>query len=370
MDLIAFARGVPAPEMLPVDDLRAAASRAFGHDTTPLLSYGTGAGWPPLRARLAAQHQVDEDQVVVTTGSLQGFALLAQVLAARAAGAGRRPRAIVECPTYDRPLLLLERLGFDVVPVPLDASGVDVGALDRAMADGADLAYVIPTYQNPAGVTLSDERRDAVVRSAERHGVLVLEDDPYGLLHFDEPAPGSMFARRGGAPIAFSGSFSKTISPGLRVGWMVLPPDLAAAVARLANDTYISASFLGQATVDEYLAAGAFEPNVDRSRALLRDRRDVVVDALERHLPDASFETPGGGYFIWVRLPEGVTGTAVASVALDHGISLVAGGGFGDGCDDHVRLAFSSPRFEQLEPGIERLAAACRSVAVATPAAT
>ncbi len=368
MDLIAFARGVPAPEMLPVDDLRQAASRAFAHDTTPLLSYGTGAGWEPLRTRLAQQHSVDHDQIVITTGSLQGFALLASVLASRARSEGRTPRVIVERPTYDRPLLILQRAGIDVVSVPLDADGVDVDALDREMAAGADLVYLIPTYQNPAGATLTDARRDAVVSSARKHRVLVLEDDPYGLLHFDHPAPASIFSRRGDAPIALSGSFSKTIAPGLRVGWLVLPTELASAVATLANDTYISASFLGQATVDEYLAAGAFEPNLERSRGMLRERRDLVAGALERALPDASFVLPGGGYFIWVRLPEGVTGSALASVAAEHGVSLVAGGAFGTGCDDHVRLAFSSPRIDQLELGIERIANACRSLA-ASPVA-
>ncbi|MCB0879685.1 MAG: PLP-dependent aminotransferase family protein [Thermoleophilia bacterium] len=359
MDLIAFARGVPAPEMLPVDDLRAAATRAFDHHTTKVLSYGTGAGWDPLRERLAERQGVDSQRIVVTSGSLQGFALLAEAIATQAHRENRRARVIVERPTYDRPLLLLERLGIEIVPVPLDEGGVDVTALDAAMADGADLAYLIPTYQNPAGATLTDERRDAVVAAAARHGVLVLEDDPYGLLHFDEPAPATLFERRGDAPIAFSGSFSKTVAPGLRVGWLVLPTELAATVATLANDTYISSSFLGQATVDEYLAAGAFEPNVDRARALLHERRDIVVDALGRHLPDASFVTPQGGYFIWVKLPDGIEGSAVARIAGEHGISLVAGGSFGAGCDDHVRLAFSSPSKDQLDEGISRLAAAC-----------
>ena len=140
MDLIAFARGVPAPEMLPVDELRSAAARAFEHDPVKVLSYGTGGGWEPLRARLAARQDVEHDQVVVTTGSLQGFSLLAQVLARRAAAEGRTARVIVENPTYDRPLLLLERLGIEVVPVPLDADGVDPDALAREMAAGADRA--------------------------------------------------------------------------------------------------------------------------------------------------------------------------------------------------------------------------------------
>lgn len=361
METIAFARGVPAPEMLPVDELRAAAARAFERDPVRVLSYGTGGGWEPLRARLAADHGVEPDRIVVTPGSLQGFALLAEVLARRARAEGRTARVIVEQPTYDRPLLLLRRLGIDVVPVSQDAGGVDVDRLDEAMAAGADLAYLIPTYQNPSGATLSDERRDAVVASSQRRGVLVLEDDPYGLLHFDAPAPPRIFGRGGDAMIAFSGSFSKTVAPGLRVGWLVLPRDLAAEVATLANDTYISSTFLGQATVEEFLAAGCFEPNVDRARTLLRERRDTVVAALRRHLPDARFVEPEGGYFIWVQLPDGLDGSRVSAAAAEHGVSLVAGASFGDGCEPWVRLAFSSPPLDQLDAGVQRLAAACRS---------
>ncbi len=362
MDLIAFARGVPAPEMLPVDDLRTAATRAFDSDPTKVLSYGTGGGWEPLRARLAERQGVDSDQVVITSGSLQGFALLAEAIAQQARREGRTARVIVEQPTYDRPLLLLARLGIEVVSVPLDwDAGVDVEALDRAMADGADLVYLIPTFQNPAGTTLTQERRLAVIASAERHGVLVLEDDPYGLLHFDEPAPPTLFSQRGSAPIAFSGSFSKTVAPGLRVGWLVLPTALAATVSTLANDTYISASFLAQATIDEYLSAGAFEPNVDRARLQLRERRDLIVAALGEHLPDATFSSPQGGYFIWVRLPDGLDGLHVAGASGQHGVSLVPGSSFGSGCEQYVRLAFSSPPVDQLEEGIRRLAASCRS---------
>ena len=362
MDLIAFARGVPAPEMLPVDDLRAAASRAFDADPTKVLSYGTGGGWDPLRARLAERHGVDSSQVVLTTGSLQGFVLLAETIVRRARLENRSPRVIVEQPTYDRPLLILERLGIEVVPVPLDWNeGVDVEALDRAMADGADLAYLIPTFQNPAGATLTQERREAVIASAARHGVLVLEDDPYGLLHFGEPAPPTLFSQRGDAPVAFSGSFSKTVAPGLRVGWLVLPTELASEVATLANDTYISASFLAQATIDEYLAAGAFEPNVDRARGQLRDRRDRIVAAIEEHLPGATYVSPQGGYFIWVGLPDGLDGRAAASAAGEHGVSFVAGASFGANCDPYVRLAFSSPPVDQLDEGVRRLAAACQS---------
>jgi DNA-binding transcriptional MocR family regulator len=363
MSLIAFARGVPAPEMLPVADLQVAARTAFDADPVALLSYGTGAGWAPLRDRLAARQGVDPARVVVTTGSLEGFAMLVQVVAARAKAEGRTARVIVEQPSYDRPLLILERFGVEIVPVPLGPDGIDLDAFEAAARNGADFAYLIPTFQNPAGATLPEAGRRRVLEIARAQGLPVLEDDPYGLLHFDQPAPTTIFELSGGADdVWWSGSFSKTIAPGLRVGWMILPTDLAADVARLANDTYISASFLGQATVDAYLASGAFERNVDRSRALLAERCTAITTALGTHLPDARFTAPAGGYFIWVELPGQLDAARVAGISADHGVSFVAGSSFGANCDSYARLAFSSPPLEQIDAGIAGLAAACDSV--------
>lgn len=363
MSLIAFARGVPAPEMLPVEQLQAAAAAAFEADPIALLSYGTGAGWPPLRERLAARHGVDPARVVVTTGSLEGFAMLAQTIAARAQREGRRARVIVERPSYDRPLLILERCGIEAVPVSLGPDGIDLDEFEAAAARGADFAYLIPTFQNPAGATLSEAGRLRALEIARDHGVPVLEDDPYGLLHFDTPAPTSMFELADGWDGAWwSGSFSKTIAPGLRVGWMVLPTQLAADVAKLANDTYISASFLGQATVDAFLASGQFEANVDRARELLAERCARITRALDEYLPDAEYTAPGGGYFIWVRLPDGLDAAKVSVVAGEHGVSFVPGASFGRGLDDYARLAFSSPPLDAIDVGIQRLAAACAAV--------
>lgn len=364
METIAFARGVPAPDMLPVDALRDATARAYRDDPVGVLSYGGGGGYQPLRDRLGLSFGVDPERVVVTAGSLEGFALLAQVIAARAADEGRVARVIVEQPTYDRPLLLLRRLGIEVVPVPVGPTGVDTDLLDAEMARGADLAYLIPTFQNPSGATLTHDGRTAVLDAAARHDVLVLEDDPYGLLYFDEPAPISMFERRGTAPVAYAGSCSKTISPGIRVGWLVLPDDLAALVAARAHDTYISASFIAHATVEHLLGTDAFRSNVERSRALLKQRRDILLEAVDQHLPDAAYTAPGGGYFVWLQLPDGLDSDSVLAAASRHGVSFVPGSSFGAGCGGFVRLAFSSPPMEHIALGIERLAAACADAAV------
>src|SRR4051812_47509863 len=209
---ISSARGVPAPECLPVAELADCARGALEGDGHGILSYGPSPGYPPLRERLAERHGVDPSRVFVTNGSLQGFVFLAQRLAP-----GRR--VLVERPTYDRPLKILRELGAEVVGLHCDDGGLDPDALEEALASGPAPAflYLIPTFQNPSGRTLSEERRRRVVELAREHDLLVLEDDPYGLVRYEGSPLPSLFELSGGAT-AYSSSFSKTIAPGLRVG--------------------------------------------------------------------------------------------------------------------------------------------------------
>lgn len=361
MNLIAFARGVPAPEALPIELLRDAASIALREDGVRVLSYGTGAGYQPLRELLAARHGVDVSRVVVTPGSLQGFALVSELLAEDAARDDRRARVIVENPTYDRPLLVLGRAGIDVEHVDIDHEGLVPTQVAAALdAAPASMIYTIPTFQNPAGTTMPEARRRQLLDLAAEHDTLVFEDDPYGLLHFQHAAPAPLFGRDHDADVIYASSFSKTISPGLRVGYLILPDRLAARVAQRANDTYISATLLGQATVHRFIENGHFTANVERCRTQLARRCDAICDALERHLPDATWVRPDGGYFIWVDLPTvdgaAIDATTLLAVAADHGISFVPGSAFGPGRASSVRLAFSSPALDQIDTGIARLA--------------
>lgn len=360
-ELIAFARGVPAIDALPVAELQKAAACALRRDPGAILSYGGGAGWAPLRSWLADMHGVDIERVVVTTGSLQGFALLAEVLQARARAGGRQLRVAVENPTYDRPLIVLRRLGIEVTQLPTDADGVRVdGLVDVLERDAVDLVYLIPTFQNPSGATLSQSRRTAVLEAVASSSALLLEDDPYGELHFDTPAPPRLIDSDASGRVLFSGSFSKTIAPGLRVGWLVLESELAAEVSQLGNDTFISPSLLGQATVHEFLAAGHLPAMLERTRATLRSRRDALADALERHLPGSLGAPPGGGYFAWITLPDGTDGAALLEASTKRGASFVPGSAFGPGNEQRARLAFSSPAIGLIEEGVRRIAAACR----------
>lgn len=356
MTTIAFARGVPAHDMIPIADIDEASRRVLEEDPARILSYGTGGGYGPLRELLAAEHAVPASRVIVTSGSLQAFALYAQLLRDRA-HPSTRPVAIVENPTYDRPLIVLERLGYDVRSVPVDADGVDPDALAAALAPGdATFVYLIPSYQNPAGCTLSDERRSRIIDITAAAGVPMFEDDPYGQLHFTTPAPAPMFGRAGSDHITYARSFSKTVSPGLRVGYVVVPESIAGDLERYANDTYISPTLLGEAIVASLIEHDRLAPAIEHARALLTDRCTRLAAALTEHMPSATWHRPDGGYFAWVNLAADVDTTALLARATGEGVTYVPGSAFGDGHEHAMRIAFSSPAIEDIEPGIARLA--------------
>ena len=320
--MISFARGAPAPECLDAELLADCARAAIEGDPS-VLGYGPGGGYGPLREWLGARHGVEPGRVLVTNGGLQGFVFYAEELLAERPG-----RVLVEAPTYDRPLKILARLGAEVVPVAMDDEGLDPDALERALAAGeTSFLYTIPTFQNPSGRTLSAERRRRVVELAQARGVPVLEDDPYGLVRYEGAPPPSLHELEGGRLVTYASSFSKTVAPGVRVGWFVAPAELAARLDARAVSTYISPPFLTQATVFELLDRGAFEPNLERIRGLLRARRDAMLAALESTLAGAAaWSEPEGGYFLWLDLS--VDAGELLARAEAAGVTFVKGADF------------------------------------------
>jgi DNA-binding transcriptional MocR family regulator len=358
--MISFARGVPAPECLAVEELAESARAALERDGRTILSYGPGGGYGPLREWLAERHGVEPGRVVITSGSLQGFVFLAEQLV--------RPgtRVLVEAPTYDRPLKILSRLGAEVVTVPMDEDGL---VPDQLPEGEFAFLYTIPTFQNPSGRTLSVERRRRLAELARERELLVLEDDPYGLVRYDgEPLP-SVFELAGGDQIAYCSSFSKTVAPGLRVGWFVLPAQLAQEIEAFAVSTYISPPYLPQATVLEFARRGSFEPNLERVNGLLRERRDAMLEALEREMPeDASWTRPEGGYFVWLDLPFGPTSAELLAQAEVAGVTFVKGSDFfpgGRGGERSLRLAFSFVSPDEIAEGVSLLGGLVRAAAPA-----
>jgi 2-aminoadipate transaminase len=352
---IPFTRGVPAADLIPVDDLRAATARALDADPVAALSYAPG-GYRPLREWIGARHGADASRVLITNGSLQAIGFLAQHYFADAGGA-----AVVEAPTYDRTLKILRGAGADIRSVPVGGDGLDVERLSGMLASGLrpHLVYVIPTYQNPSGACASLERRKALLELVHRYELTVVEDDPYGLLRFEgDPLP-TLHELDGGERVIYCSSFTKTIAPGVRTGYVVVPESLTKPLGVLSENTYIGPNTLAEAVVWAYCDAGRFEPNVARATAGLRARRDAMEAALAAHFPEGSrWTTPKGGYFFWVDLPGGIDTTDALASAAEQGVPYVRGADFfaGEGGRGSLRLAFSACATERIGEGIERLA--------------
>jgi 2-aminoadipate transaminase len=347
---ISFARGAPAPELSPAAELAACAHQ---------FSYGPGGGYAPLREWIAARHGVDPARVVLTIGGLLGFVVYAAEMLARRPG-----RVLVEAPSYDRPLLILAREGAEIVPLSMDDEGLDPDALEAELRHGGEppsFLYTIPTFQNPSGRTLSDDRRRRIAEIAAEHILPVLEDDPYGLVRYEGDAPLSLQELAPGDLVTYTSSFSKTVAPGLRTGYFVLPPGEVAAFERRAVSLYISPPYLTQATIYEFVEQGRFEPNLESVRRELRARRDAMLEALERaFVSGATWSRPHGGYFVWLDL-DGANVSELAARADRAGVAIVRGEDFFPAGStlggSSARLAFSYETPDRIAEGVERLAA-------------
>jgi DNA-binding transcriptional MocR family regulator len=353
---IAFTRGVPAPECLPVEELADCARAAVEGDGAAVLNYGPVGGYGPLREWVAERHGVAPGQVLVTNGSLQGLSLLAALLVERGS------RVLVEGPTYDRALHIVARHEGQPVPLAMDDDGLDPDALELPAA----FLYTIPTFQNPSGRTLSLERRRRLAELARRGELLVVEDDPYSLVRFEgEPLP-SIYELAAGDGVVYSFSFSKIVAPGLRVGYLVGPADLIGRLEALAVQTYLTPSLLAQATVLEFVRRGRLEPNVERVVGLLRERRDAMLEALDAELPEgAGWSRPQGGYFTWLDFPAGTDAVELLARGESHGVTFVQGSDFfppGRGGTSSARLAYSFVSSAEVRTGVARLAALLREL--------
>jgi 2-aminoadipate transaminase len=350
METISFARGIPSPELLPVSELADCARAAIERDGRTILNYGAAGGYGPLRDWVAARHDVDAGRVVITNGSLQGFVFLARQLVPSG-------RVLLETPTYDRPLKLLADMGADVRGIALDDDGLDLDALAEELgASRPSFLYTIPTFQNPTGRTLSAERRRQLVELARKHELLIVEDDPYGLVRFEGEAPPTLFELAGGEGVVYSSSFSKTIAPGARVGYLVLSDELAQLVTATATATYITPSLIGEAAVYEFLRRGLLETNLARVCDGLRAKRDAMLAALGSDLGQvARWSRPEGGYFLWLELGEEVDARDLLGRAEAAGVTFVPGADFG-GPPNSLRLAFSFVDVGSVAEGVSRLA--------------
>jgi DNA-binding transcriptional MocR family regulator len=351
MPPISFARGAPSLDIVDVPGLRAAAETAFVNDPAGVTAYGTSVGYRPLRAWIAERHGVAPERVLVTNGSMQADAFLFDALVSSG------DTVIVERPTYDRTLLSLRGRGADVRAVALEPDGIDVAALEELLAAGADptLAHIIPNFQNPAGYTTSAAKRGRLLELARGHAFTVFEDDPYVALRFEGEQLPTMLSMDGEA-VVYASSFSKTVCPGIRVGYLVGPEDLIARIAKLATGTYISPSMVSQGIVYEFARNGALDRSIETVKAALEERAATLCEALACELPDARFVKPSGGYFLWVDLPDGTDIDALFDAAAAREVQFVKGSDFMiDGGRSSMRLAYSGVIPDEIEEGVRRL---------------
>jgi DNA-binding transcriptional MocR family regulator len=355
---ISFARGAPSLDIVDIDGLRAAAELAFTSDPGGATGYGTSVGYRPLRSWIAERHGVAPERVIVTNGSMQADAFLFDALVQPG------DTVIVERPTYDRTLLALRGRGADVRAVELEPDGIDVSGLSRLLATGVKpkLAHIIPNFQNPAGYTLSLPKREQLLELAREHRFTVFEDDPYVALRFVGETLPTMLSMDE-QNVVYASSFSKTVCPGIRVGYLVGPEQLIAEITKLATGTYISPSMVSQAIVHQFCASGALDRSIETVKSALKERAETLCDALRRELPDARFEQPTGGYFLWVELPRGTDVSALFAAAAARDVQFVAGSDFMlEGGESSLRLAYSGVTPAQIAEGIKLLAEAYAEV--------
>jgi DNA-binding transcriptional MocR family regulator len=364
-DTISFARGAPSADILPHEQVRDAAARALAEDWETALSYGVGIGHPGLCQWVAERHgNLDPSQVMIANGSLEAGAMLFGHLL------GPGDRVVVEQPTYDRTLLLLQQIGVELVPVPLEDDGIDLGALEAALAEGPiTLAHIIPNAHNPAGCTLSLEKRRRLVELAAEHGFWIFEDDPYRELPFEGEPLTTMLEIDEADRVVHASSFSKTVSPGIRVGYLAGPAAEIAKLAKKANETYISPNMLAESIVLDLCRSGELDRNIAFVKGELKARCDALVTALRERIPEAEFVVPGGGYFLWLDLAEGTDTVALLAEAKGDGVSFVAGPDFMiDGGANSLRLSFAPVPAARADEGVARIAAALERLRAGAPA--
>ncbi|MFH8555824.1 aminotransferase-like domain-containing protein [Streptomyces celluloflavus] len=364
-EVISFAGGLPAPELFDAPGIAAAFQHVLTEHPRRALQYSTTEGDPALRAAVAARTTARglataPDDLLVTTGSQQGLSLLSTALLEPG------DVVLVEDPCYLAALQIFSFAGARVVPVPTDDEGLDPAALDEIAArEHPKLLYIVPTFQNPTGRTLSAERRAAVAAVAARRGLWIAEDDPYGELRFEgEPVPWVTSFPGAEDRTALLSSFSKVVAPGLRLGWLRAPAALrrACIIAKQAADLHTST--VDQAAAARYLAVEDLDAHLVRVRDAYRERRNALVDGLAAALPEGSrWNRPTGGMFVWATLPQGYDATALLPEVVRHDVAYVPGAPFFAGPPDAAaaRLSFVTHSPAEITEGLGRLAEALRS---------
>jgi 2-aminoadipate transaminase len=351
---ILFTRGNPAEEALPLADIIECAHSVFQREGKILFQYGHYSGYRPLREWIAGRYGVKVDQVLLGNGSMEFFTFAGSLLV------NHGDTVYLESPSYDRAITAMRRIGAQVVGIPLERDGVSIDSLKMHLKRSTPkVFYLIADFQNPSGVSTCLEKRKEIIRLAETHGFYLIDDSPYRLLRY-RGSPIPTLRELMPEKVIYVSSFSKTLSPGMRMGYMILPPDLAPRFHKWSEDTYIHPVLPTEGIVNEYCRKGLLEPNIEKLKNLYRPRLDAILEALRKYLKGATWIEPEGGFFVSTSLPEQIDGHEVWRNARDFGLVLTDGRGFfpdGKG-ENFVRLPFCALTPGEIEEGIRRLAKA------------
>ena len=369
-EVISFAGGLPAPEVFPVERFQEACQRVLHTQAAAALQYGPTEGYRPLREYIVAHMArygilASVDNVLITSGSQQALDLIAKLLI------NRGDRILVECPTYLGALQAFDLMGAEYVTVPTDAHGIQTCNMEHALRSGPKFMYILPNFQNPSGVTLSRSRREQLVMLSDKYGIPIIEDDPYGQLRYEGEhiTPLVVLDRTNLTRdkdyklgnVIYLSTFSKVLAPGLRVAWIVAPPDVIAKLVQIKQSTDLHTSMFTQMVIYEAAREGFIDEHVKIIRATYKERRDAMLEALNDYFPpEVSWTKPHGGLFLWVTMPPGVDSSKLLDSALRQNVAFVPGDPFFPNGDEgsHMRLNFSNANPEMIREGIRRLSIA------------
>ena len=373
-DIISFAGGLPAPELFPVTQFEEATARVLRAHGSKALQYSTTEGYLPLRQFIVdsmAQYGIEAapENVLITSGSQQALDLIGKVLI------NPGDTVLTERPTYLGALQAWHAYQAEFVTVPIDDDGLRTDLLEEALCSGPKFMYILPNFQNPGGVTLSLERRQELIAMSDRYGIPIIEDDPYGSLRFEEEhlpplvvldaaklnhRPGGNGNGRGylRGNVIYLSTFSKTLAPGLRLGWVVAPTDVIKRCVMAKQGMDLHSSIFVQMVAHEVIKNGFQKEHVRLIRRVYRERRNIMLAALERYFPpEVSWTRPRGGLFLWVTLPASLDATKLLEQAIANKVAFVPGTAFYPDGSGHntFRLNFSNAQPENIELGIKRL---------------
>jgi 2-aminoadipate transaminase len=373
-EVISFGGGLPAPDVFPVERFEQACHKVLSEHGAESLQYGASEGYQPLRemiARNMARYGIlaKAENVLITSGSQQALDLIGKLLI------NPGDCVLVEAPTYLGALQAFNVYGAQYVSVPVDDDGLMTGQLESRLRTGPKFMYVLPNFQNPAGVTLSESRRHQLILLADKYGIPIIEDDPYGQLRYEGEhlAPLVVLDRENLrrdngftlGNVIYLSTFSKTLAPGIRLAWIVAPEDVIGKLVQLKQAADLHTSTFNQFVAYEVARDGFLDQHVKRIRQVYRERRDVMLHALEQFFPpEVTWTHPKGGLFLWVTMPEGVDCQELFHVALAEDVAFVPGDCFYAGASEeggrHMRLNFSYSKPEQIREGIRRLSLAVK----------